>query len=221
MAYIFVLEDDQVMLSQVKDWLIHCGHIVMTASSFQQLPASFSEFNLIIVDWELPDGQGVDLCKRLRQEGNCMPVLMITGKANIDEKVIGYDSGLDDYLTKPFALKELELRVNSLLKRVCAVRKQTLEIAGLVIDLASHSVLSGDIRIDLNRMEFSIFALLATHPNHPFSIEAIISRLGGYDSRSTHAAIVTCVSRLKKKLPGADELITNVRGEGYMLRGAQ
>ncbi|WP_326924459.1 response regulator transcription factor [Capillimicrobium parvum] len=181
--------------------------------------------DMIVLDIGLPSIDGIEVCRRLRDAGDRTPVLMLTARDAIDDRVAGLDAGADDYLVKPFALRELQARVRALLRRAddgdgAEQRSGTLRFADLSMDLAAHEVQRGSRRIELSRTEYSLLELLLTHPRQVLTRSAIFERVWGYDFGPASNSLGVYVGYLRRKLEegGEPRLLHTVRGVGYVLR---
>lgn len=221
MARILLVEDDQSLARNVRQWLVresyaveHSGDGVDAEQRLQN-----ENFDLIILDWELPGVAGTTVLRGFRQRGGQTPVLMLTGRKSLDDKVEGFDSGTDDYLTKPFELRELSARIKAILKRRATTQSKLLKHGDLTLDPDSHEVFIGGKPVDLQRMEFTVLEFLLKHREQCFSVEALKSRIWSSERDSSVAAVSTCISRLRKKLEehGEGELIQTQHGVGYRI----
>ena len=173
----------------------------------------------IVLDVAMPGVYGLEVCRRLRAAGYRTPVLMLTARDAIDDRVAGLDAGADDYLVKPFALKELKARLRALLRRVDAPGA-TLRLADLELDPGTREVLRGGRRIELSRTEFALLELFLEHPRQVLTRSAIFERVWGYDFGATSNALGVYVGYLRRKTEAGGEprLLHTVRGVGYVLR---
>ena len=162
---------------------------------------------------------GVEICKHFRETGGKTPILLLTAKSQITDKETGLDAGADDYLTKPFHLKELSARVRALLRRQIQSGNSTLKAGNVVVDTLSHKVTVGGNEVHLVPKEYSLLEFFLRHPNQVFSAEALIDRVWTSDTLASAETIRTYIKLLRKKL-GNDEkagLIKTVHGVGYKL----
>ncbi len=178
---------------------------------------SVSDYDLIILDWNLPDGTGVDFLKFLRDKGCQSPVLMLTGRVNIDDKLTGFTAGADDYLGKPFHAVELLCRVQALLRRPHGRLENILKAGNLVLDIESRRVTRDGEDLHLMPKEFAVLEFFMRNPNRVFSPEALLERVWETDNESTSHTVVATIHRLRKKIdsPGIDSKIKNQFGMGY------
>ena len=173
----------------------------------------------------MPKLDGLDVCRRLRSEGDDLPVMMLTARDSVSERVAGLDAGADDYLPKPFALEELLARVRSLLRRsaleVPAMEDAaTLQFEDLSLDPETREVFRGERRISLTRTEFALLELLMSNPRRVLSRTAILEDVWGYDFPTSGNALEVYIGYLRRKTEaeGEPRLIHTVRGVGYVMR---
>ena len=173
----------------------------------------------IVLDVMMPRIDGIEVCRRLRAAGDRTPVLMLTARDAIDDRVEGLDAGADDYLVKPFALRELNARLRALLRRVDP-GGPTLAFADLVLDRSAHEVRRGDREIELSRTEFSLLELFLEHPRQVLTRSVLFERVWGYDFGATSNALGVYIGYLRRKTEAGGErrLLHTVRGIGYVLR---
>jgi two-component system, OmpR family, response regulator MprA len=174
----------------------------------------------IVLDVAMPDVDGLEVCRRLRATGDRTPVLMLTARDAVDDRVAGLDAGADDYLVKPFALRELQARLRALLRRTEAARGGVLRFADLELDPVAREVRRGDRVIELSRTEFNLLELFLEHPRQVLTRSQIFERVWGYDFGSTSNALGVYIGYLRRKTEAGGEprLLHTVRGVGYILR---
>jgi DNA-binding response OmpR family regulator len=222
MARILLVEDDQLLSDQVASWLRREQHYVEAVNSAEAAENFLrsTEFDLLVLDWGLPGKSGLSLCRELRERGNRMPVLFLTGKAEIQDKEAGFNSGADDYLTKPFAMPELGFRIKALLRRAPAYQDtNVLKVRGLVLEPGKYRLHLFGEEIRLLPREFAVLEFLMRHPGEVFSPETLFNRIWASDSTASAEAVSVCVRRLRKKIDRDPEhpLISNIHGVGYRL----
>lgn len=221
MAKILVVEDDPEFRDMIEDWLSHEHYTVDCVSTGDdgRQRVLYYEYDLIVLDWDLPGVKGVDICKEYRDKGGATPILMLTGKSSISEKEMGLDAGADDYLTKPFHVKELSARVRALLRRGSGLTSNVLKIGNLTLEPVNFRVTKGGVELELQRKEFLLLEFLMRNPNRVFSPEALLERVWSGESDATVDAIRTCVMRIRKKIDseGQESIIKTVHGVGYKL----
>ncbi|MBY0548188.1 MAG: response regulator transcription factor [Candidatus Obscuribacterales bacterium] len=224
MAKILLVEDDTNLASTVEDAIRFEGHIVDHASDGQTaLETLFiSTYELIILDWELPLLSGIEVLTKLRAKGNSTPVLMLTGKDSISDKLTGLYGGADDYLTKPFNMHELKARIVALLRRPSRQVAVTLQAGDLTLDPSRTLVLKNGVEISLARMEFAVLEFLMRNPGQVFSSEALLERVWSAESDRTPQTVRSLIKKLRTKIDGdGPSIIHNVYGFGYKLEAPQ
>jgi two-component system, OmpR family, response regulator MprA len=174
----------------------------------------------VVLDVAMPHLDGLEVCRRLRDAGDRTPVLMLTARDAVDDRVAGLDAGADDYLVKPFALKELKARLRALLRRTAQVDGGALRFADLALDPVGYEVRRGDRRLELSRTEFNLLALFLEHPRQVLTRSLIFERVWGYDFGAGSNALGVYVGYLRRKTEAGGEprLLHTVRGVGYVLR---
>jgi two-component system response regulator MprA len=179
-------------------------------------------YEAIILDIAMPRMDGLEVCTRLRESGDSTPVLMLTARGEVDDRVAGLDAGADDYLVKPFALRELLARVRALLRRAGEEdgKLETLTFEDLRLDLCAHEAWRGERLLSLTRTEFSLLEMFLRHPRQVLTRSAIFESVWGYDFGSSSNSLGVYMGYLRRKTEVADEprLLHTVRGVGYVLR---
>jgi len=219
LAKILLVEDDKDLAANVQRWLEFDKHVVETAEDGKQATEmlKFYKYDLVILDWGLPQASGIDVLREYRKAGGASPVLFLTGKNSVEEKEIGFNTGADDYLTKPFDMRELSARCKAILRRPSSIVGDVLEAAGLSIDVSSHRVLRDGEPINVSQQEFALLEFLVRHQGQVFAPEAILDRVWKSTSDSTPAVVRSHIKSLRKKLDveGRRSYIKNVHGVGY------
>ena len=195
--------------------------------ALEQLGAA--PYEAVILDVALPRLDGLEVCRRLRQGGDRTPVLMLTARGEIDDRVAGLDAGADDYLAKPFALRELLARVRALLRRAededpgGEGREELLGFEDLSLDLRSHEAWRGQRQLQLTRTEFQLLEMFLRQPRKVLTRSAIFEHVWGYDFGSSSNSLGVYIGYLRRKTEEDDEprLLHTVRGVGYVLRAPQ
>ncbi len=221
MPKILVVEDDLDLRSIVEDWLKHEHHLVEVASKGDEAMELIGiyPYDLIILDWQLPNMSGIEILKKYRQKGGKTPVLMLTGQDQTDHIETGLDSGADDYLTKPFHMKELSARIRALLRRPQTVTENVLRAGELCLNPRTFAVTKGGAEIRLLPKEFALLEFLMRHPNQVFSADALLDRVWRSENDAAPETVRTCIKRLRRKIDGEsdDSLIQTLHGVGYKL----
>lgn len=219
MAKILFVDDDRDLLQVVRDSLRFEHHLVETTTNARDTSdlLAVSEFDLIILDLGLPDGSGLEILRELRSRGCNTPVLILTGRNAIEEKTEGLDLGADDYLTKPFHMKELASRVRALIRRSAGQTSNILKASCLVLDAAAFRVTKLGQEIKLAPIEFSLLEFLMRHPNRAFSSEYLLNRVWASPAEVGLETVRTCVKRLRKKLGTYkdQQIVDTIHSLGY------
>ena len=218
---VLVVEDDAVLAQELAAGLRGVGaRAVLAGTAAEGLAATTrDEFDVMILDVMLPGGSGFELCQALRQRGLDTPILMLTARDAVDDRVTGLDAGADDYLTKPFAFQELVARVRALARRRPTLQPRVVQIADLEIDLAARRARRGGRDIELTAKEFALLECFAEHPNEVLDRAAITAHVWDDNHDPFTNVLEVLVRRLRRKLDDGFEpkLIHTMRGAGYRL----
>ncbi|MDB4900145.1 MAG: DNA-binding response regulator [Gemmatimonadetes bacterium] len=220
---VLVVEDDAELARELATGLREAGARVVLAATFDEGMAAAqrdrAELDVIILDVMLPGGSGFDLCRALRDDGLETPILMLTARDAVDDRVVGLDAGADDYLTKPFALQELLARVRALARRRPALTPRVVQVADLEIDLAGRRARRGGRTIELTAKEFALLECFALHPDEVLDRAAITAHVWDDNHDPFTNVLEVLVRRLRRKLDDDFEpkLIHTMRGAGYRL----
>ena len=223
-AQIVVVDDDPKITSLLRRSLAFEGYEVLTAENgaegLQLLMKK--EPNLIILDVMMPQVDGWEVCRRIREGGSTTPILMLTAKDDISERVKGLDLGADDYLVKPFALEELLARVRALLRRKSDKLEESsiMSFEDLSLDLDSREAIRAGKRIELTSKEYDLLLLFMQNPRRVLTRDSIMEKIWGYDFSGESNVLEVYIAMLRQKVEegGAARLIQTVRGTGYVLR---
>ena len=221
---ILVVDDDPGVRDSLRRSLAFNGYEVDLADDGQRGLAAIAmnRPDAVILDVMMPGLDGLETCRRLRAAGEDIPVLMLTAREMISDRVAGLDAGADDYLVKPFALEELLARLRALLRRTLAGPDvgQQLKFSDLTVDLGTRDVWRGDRLISLTRTEFHLLELFMRHPRQVLERSQILEEVWGYDFPTTANSLEVYVGYLRRKLEaeGEPRLIQTARGVGYSLR---
>jgi DNA-binding response OmpR family regulator len=218
---ILVIEDNHRLNSSLQMNLAHEGYSVDTAYDGQegQDIAELTPYDLIILDILLPKKDGLEVCRELRRRRIHTPILLLTARDSVDDRVQGLDCGADDYLVKPFAMRELLARLRALLRRSHPHTNGRLEMGDLVVDPITHTVEREGRSIDLTPKEFALLEYFMYHPNQVVTREMIEQHIWNYDFECSSNVIDVYVRRLRRKIdhPFEVKLLTTIRGIGYQL----
>jgi heavy metal response regulator len=220
---LLVVEDEKKVAGFIKKGLTEEGYVVDVAPDGKTgLHMALDRvYDLIVLDIHLPKMNGLEVLKELRREKVSAPVLFLTVRATIEDKVLGLDSGADDYLTKPFAFQELVARIRALIRRRAKVEQVELSVADLTLDPAQRTVSRGNERIELTSKEFALLDYFMRNPGRVLTRTMIAEHVWDYDFDSMTNVIDVYVNYLRKKIDSNREpkLIHTVRGVGYVLKG--
>ena len=214
---ILLVEDNDDLGDAVQSRLIQAGHAVTWVKDGDDvLPAAIGEsFDAMALDLMLPNKSGFELIKLLRKAGFDAPILVMTARSEIDDKVSLLDLGADDYLVKPFDLRELEARLRALMRRTSGMTTSVLAIGNVSVDLAGRTVAIDGKDVDFGRREFRLLEILISSLGKVVPKERLMNQLFNLDNDVSTNAIELYVSRLRRKLGDADLQITTARGVGY------
>jgi len=222
---ILVVDDERAVRESLRRALELEGYEIELAAdgqeALQRLEANGDgQPDAVILDVLMPVVDGLEVCRRIRRSGNRVPVLMLTARDEIENRVAGLDAGADDYVTKPFALEELVARVRALLRRTSVGADEQLRFADLELDPGTREVRRGRDLIDLTRTEFALLELFMTNPRQVLTRSIIFERVWGYDFGFASNSLDVYIGYLRRKTEagGKPRLIQTVRGVGYALR---
>ena len=218
---ILIVEDDPEISAFVREGLDEAGYLTIVSSDGARALhlATVSSFALIVLDLMLPSMDGIEICSRLREAGNTTPILMLTARDAVSDRVGGLETGADDYLCKPFDFDELLARVRALLRRDHTRKQAKIQIDDLIVDTAGREVTRGGRLVSLTGREYALLEALATHAGQILSRDAILDRVF-LDDQSTSNTVDVFVKNLRRKIDdgAAHKLIHTAYGMGYVLR---
>lgn len=219
---LLIAEDDPLIADGLIRAMRAAGYAVDHTANGEEADEALRRFayDLLILDLGLPRMDGTALLERLRSRGATVPVLVVTARDALQDRVSGLDLGADDYLVKPFDLPELEARVRALLRRQRPSLSGRLRFGDLLIDLTGRSVYHGDQRVELSGREFGVLELLARRAGRVVSKEQMLESLTGWDEDVGPNAIEVYIHRLRRKLEPCGLAIRTIRGLGYLLDNA-
>jgi len=218
---ILVVEDEPRMANVIAKGLRENSYAVDVAEDGEAAlyQASINDYDLIVLDVLLPRRDGFEVCRALRARGNSTPILMLTARAAVDDRVSGFDAGADDYLTKPFSFREFLARVRALLRRESQLRPEVFQLDDLIVDSASHRVSRAAREIELTAKEYALLEFLARHAGQLVSRTEIAAHVWDDSFDPFSNTIEVYMNRLRKKIddPHTIKLLHTRRGEGYIL----
>lgn len=221
MAKILLVEDDVELAQLVSEALNNAHHLtdVVHNAADARAYAQAVTYDVVILDWQLPDGTGIDFLLDFRRQQGQSAVLMLTARSDTPDKVAGLDAGADDYLTKPFDLVELLSRVRALLRRPPTPPNRTLKVRDIELNSVQHTVTLNGEELKLYPKEFSLLELFMLHPKQVFSPDDLLDRVWPTDSEASVETVRQTILRLRQKVEqeGTPALILTVRGFGYRM----
>jgi len=222
---LLVADDDQALRAALERALRFEGYAVALAADGDEVISQVRAHppDLVVLDLAMPGTGGVEACRRLRAEGNHVPVLMLTARDGVSARVAGLDAGADDYLVKPFALQELLARLRALLRRIASQpdeQGRVMRLADLTLDGAARRVTRGGQPVELTRTEFDLLETLLAHAGQVLTRGQLFERVWGCDLDGTSNTLDVYIGYLRRKLEagGAARLLHTVRGVGFVLR---
>ncbi|HFH9007571.1 TPA: response regulator transcription factor [Streptococcus agalactiae] len=221
MIKILLIEDDLSLSNSVFDFLDDFADVMQIFDGEEGLYEAESEvYDLILLDLMLPEKNGFQVLKELREKGITTPVLIMTAKESIDDKGQGFDLGADDYLTKPFYLEELKMRIQALLKRSGKFNDNSLIYGDIRVDMSTNSTFVNQTEVELLGKEFDLLVYFLQNQNVILPKSQIFDRIWGFDSDTTISVVEVYVSKVRKKLKGTlfSENLQTLRSVGYILK---
>lgn len=218
MKQILIIEDDENLGKSLKKIMSDEGMVVHLVTSLKEARELTSDtLDVIVLDWMLPDGQGIDFLRELRAKNKTVPVIMLTARTDLVDKVLGLETGASDYMTKPFESRELVARVRVQLREKNTVKeKEEILVAGkIVINLVEKEVHYDKKRVFFTKMEYELIKILTENPRQTFSREKLLDKVWGYENFPTTRTVDTHVLQIRQKT--SDDVIETVRGLGYRL----
>jgi len=219
---ILVVEDERPIRDMVAFGLKRAGFEVREAEDSRSARISLTDRrpDLVLIDWMLPDMSGLELTRAIKRDRDTreLPVIMLTARAEESDKVAGLEGGADDYVTKPFSLRELVARINAVMRRLTPLEEgECITVEGLALDQASHRVLADGRTVPLGPTEYRMLQFFMTHPERVYSRDQLLDRVWGGGVYVAERTIDVHIRRLRKALEdfGYDRLIQTVRGAGY------
>jgi DNA-binding response OmpR family regulator len=214
-----VIEDDRKLQSFLSRAFAEEGYTVDTCRTGAEAiaQAAASSYDIVVLDWMLPEFDGLAVCREIRRVGNGVPILMLTARGEVTEKVMALDAGADDYMTKPFHLDELMARARALTRRTGPLRDGMLRAGPIALDIRQRVAHVGEARVELTGREFSLLALLVRHAGRVVTRSEILEQVWGLHFDPGSNVIEVHMRHLREKLMDAASCIETVRGQGYRL----
>jgi two-component system response regulator QseB len=214
---LLLVEDDELLGDAVKTGLTQFGYIVDWLKDGEAARSAIrcESFELIILDLSLPKLSGLSLLQSIRNENNTTPVIILTARESVEDRIKGLDHGADDYITKPFDLNELSARIRALIRRSQGRAESILKYRNITLDQAAHSVLVDDVPVNVPRREFSLLQKLLENPGHVLSRDQLMQSIYGWEEDVDSNALEVHIHNLRKKLNA--NFIRTIRGVGYMV----
>jgi two-component system, OmpR family, alkaline phosphatase synthesis response regulator PhoP len=219
MPTVLIVDDDPAILEILRTYLNAEGHTVLEARTGPDARDLLARADVAILDWMLPGLSGVQLARDARRAGLTLPLLMLTGRGEEEDKLRGLDGGVDDYVVKPFSPREVTARVRALLRR--AGVQAAFSVGELHVDLRAREVRLAGARVDLSKLEFDLLTTMAQHAGMAWSRERLLERVWGSDFPGTERVVDVHITSLRRKLrdpPDTPRFIETVRGVGYRFR---
>lgn len=221
MTRILIVEDDADTAAEISEVLTlekYETEITNDGTSAIQL-LEVNRFDLIVLDWGLRGQSGLEVIESFRKAGGSTPILMLTGRQKIEDKENCFDAGADDYLTKPFHIKEMRARVKALLRRGREIPDEKITHRHIVFDVPAMRVFNGETEVELMAREYALLELLMKNKDRVFTLDMLVSSVWASDEDVTYDAVRQCVARVRKKIDreGEPSIITTLSGRGYKI----
>lgn len=221
MAKILIVEDDLNTVEFVSEWLSHEHHLIEVVESGPDALDRLrtSEYDVILLDIDIPKLSGLEVCRQFRERGGLTPIIMVTGHSAFSERERGLDSGADDYVTKPFNLKELSARIRAQIRRSGGQTSNILKANGLELDATNYKLTKNGAEVHLLPKEFALLEFFMRNPDRVFSGDSLMQRIWHSESEATTNALRSALKRLRQKIDSSEEsMIETVHGIGYRFR---
>ncbi|MBX9685521.1 MAG: response regulator transcription factor [Candidatus Obscuribacterales bacterium] len=220
---ILLAEDDEILSNGISKALRQCGYTVdhVASGADADVALAAAPFDLAILDLGLPQIDGLEVLKRLRSSGKRFPVLIVTARDGLDDRVSGLDLGADDYMTKPFDLPELEARVRALIRRSNYGAETEIIYGPVCLDTVSRSISIAGEAVEFSSRELAVFELLLQRPGRVVSKEQLLEHMYGFEEEVSQNAVEVLIHRLRKKIESYGLSVRTIRGLGYVLENEQ
>lgn len=217
MMHILLVEDNQDLGDAVATRLKQLGHTVLWLQDGDDVVATIrlEQFDALVLDLMLPNKSGLEIIRHLRGNGSALPIVVITARSEIDDKVSLFDLGADDYLVKPFDVRELVARLTATIRRTNGIASNTVHIGNASIDMNAHKLVIGGETVECNRREFNLLKILVNHLDKAVAKETLMNRLFDINDEVSFNALEVYISRLRRKLRKTNIEISTLRGFGY------
>ncbi len=221
---ILIVEDEPKIANFVRRGLLEESYVVDIAKDGEEAlyKAEINSYDLILLDLMIPKVSGIEVCQKIRQQNTKVPIIILTAKDSIEDKVIGLDAGADDYLTKPFSFDELTARIRAILRRGTKADPTILRIDNLSLDPATKTAQRGQSKITLTTKEYALLEYFMRHPSRILTKTELLEHVWDYNYDGLSNIVETYIKYLRKKLKVSSsekELIHTLRGSGYILKG--
>lgn len=219
MPKVLIVEDDVRLARVIDDWLTGesyaVDHVTSGPAALERLTST--QYDVLILDWQVPGLTGLEVCKEYRASGGTGVVLMLTGKKEISNKEEGLDSGADDYVTKPFHMRELSARLRALMRRSREIKTNVIKIGDLVLDSVSHRVTKGEKELQLMPREYALLEFFMRNPGKVFSADTILDKVWSNYSEASPDTVRVHITKLRSKIDsdGQESLIKTLHRVGY------
>lgn len=219
MAKILIVEDDEMLGLSMLTGIEARKHVVELVNDGDEALSRLKiySYEVVILDWALPGMSGIEICKAFRARGGTTPILMLTGKDQIQDKELGFQTGVDDYLTKPFDMRELLVRIDALLRRSRAFKDEVIRAGNIEMNTRTRNVSQDGVEVTLSAGEYSVLEFLFRRPGQYFTVTELLNEVWTSETDSSELAVRQCISRLRRKLTtkGGASVIKTSKGLGY------
>ncbi len=226
MAKILLVEDDENLCFTMSHWLtVDQRYVVEVVNNGRDglERVLYGHYDVIVLDLNLPEVDGLEICKQYRAKGGTTPIIMLTGRGSIVDRELGLDTGADDYLSKPFSMKELAARLRAVMRRPATWVPDILKVGNITLNPKSCEVTKNGEPVQLSPIDYALLEFLMRHPEEVFSSDSLLERVWDSDKDATAEALRTSVKRIRKKLDdeGVESIIETVHRVGYKLKRPQ
>jgi DNA-binding response OmpR family regulator len=224
MAKILLVEDEPDLAGAIKEWLTEEYHLVEVATTGEEALSKLAaaQYDIVLLDWLLPELSGVEVCRSYRSRGGAAPVIMLTAKKSLISKEIGLDSGADDYITKPFQLRELSARIRAFLRRPALSPVSLLKVGDIVLDRVTLTVTKSEQPLHLLPKEFALLEVLMRHQGRTMKVDSLLDLIWGTETEVAADTLRSNIKTLRRKIdnPGKPSHIVTVHGIGYRIEAS-